>query len=81
MSPLLAHWRDLPEAERLARLRSLQMAARLICGPRADPLIVALRCAEADIPGALQNADAELAALPALDMRRVLASLAETVRR
>jgi hypothetical protein len=79
--PLLQHWATLPEAELLARLRSLQTAARLICGPRAGPLIVALKCAEAGIPGALQDADAELAALPTLTLRRLLSSLAETVGR
>ena len=75
---LLAAWHTLDEAERRARLRSLAMGARLLAGEKAAPLIAALALAEGD-PAALADADAELARLPTLPMRRLLATFAATL--
>jgi hypothetical protein len=60
-------------AERLARLRSLRVAARILCGTRAAELEAALATAEehdADLAAALRQLDA----LPPLDRRRLLAT-------
>ena len=76
---LLATWASLDTTERTARLRALQMGARLLCGRQADALIIALALAEAD-PAALADADAELARLPTLPMRRLLSTFAGTLR-
>jgi hypothetical protein len=55
------------------------MGARLLAGDKATPLIAALALAEAD-PAAQADADAEMAKLPTLPMRRLLASFAATLR-
>lgn len=72
---LIAHWYELNIVERTARLRSLAMAARLLAGPQADPLCAALRRAELDA-SALAAADLELANLPTVTMRKLLATFA-----
>ncbi|HLG85980.1 MAG TPA: hypothetical protein VKZ79_02165 [Alphaproteobacteria bacterium] len=66
---------DLPELERIARLRELRALAVMYCGP-AHPLAIALREAEAD-PEASERALEHLERLPPLRRRRVLATLAE----
>jgi hypothetical protein len=76
---LLARWHHLDATERVARLRSLAMGARLLAGDKAAPLIAALALAEAD-PAALAAADAELARLPTLAMRRLLSSFSATLK-
>jgi len=78
---LLAKWHHLDATERVARLRSLAMGARLLAGDKAAPFIAALALAEVD-PAALAaaDADAELARLPTLAMRRLLASFCATLR-
>ena len=76
---LLEGWHDLDTTERTARLRALQMGARLLAGPKADALVAALALAEAD-PAALAAADAELARLPTVPMRKLLASFCATLR-
>ena len=60
-------------AELKARLRSMQMATRILCGPRARTLELALSAAERD-EAALSEAMKALEALAPLDRRRVLAS-------
>jgi hypothetical protein len=55
------------------------MGATLLCGPRADALIEALARAEGDV-AALADADAELARLPTVPMRRLLSSFAGALR-
>jgi len=70
---------DLPEPERSSRLREARMAALLLLG-RRHPLVVALVDAIAD-PAALTGALTELAALPALPRRRLLATLAHVLPR
>jgi len=76
---LLSHWRHLDQTERVARLRALQMVAKLLAGPKADALVAALALAEAD-PAAFAAADAEMARLPTLAMRRLLATFAGTLK-
>ena len=65
-------------AERRARLRSLRMASRLLCGPRGTELERALHAAERD-PAALPRALVLLDAMPAIDRRRVLSSWGRTL--
>ena len=64
---------DIDPAERLARLRSLRMAARLLCGPRADALVACLKLAETD-RDAMDAAAVELSRLPTLPMRHLLSA-------
>lgn len=59
--------------ERLARIRSLALAARLLCGQRARDLEQSLRAAERDADR-LPEALAQIDALDALDRRRLLAA-------
>lgn len=66
------------EPERRARLRSLRLAARLLCGPRGQELERALHAAEHD-ETALAPALVLLDALTPLDRRRVLGSWAQTL--
>ena len=66
---------DLEAPERLARLRSLRVVARLLLGPRGVDLEKHLRDAETDRPALLRALDA-LDRLAPLDRRRVLASYA-----
>lgn len=69
-------WRpDIEPPERLARLRSLRVVVRLLCGPRGADLERHLRDAETDRPALLRALDA-LDRLAPLDRRRVLASYA-----
>ena len=65
--------------ERVARLRSLALGARLICGPRGTRLEQALRNAERN-PEALQAALEQIDALDALDRRRLLAAWQVSLR-
>lgn len=65
-------------AERRARLRSLRLAARLLCGPRGLQLERALGDAEHD-EAALEPALALLDALGPIDRRRVLSSWGATL--
>jgi hypothetical protein len=76
---LLTAWASLDVTERAARCRSLAMGARLLAGPKAAPLCATLALAEAD-PAALADADAALARLPTVQMRRLLASFLGTLR-
>jgi hypothetical protein len=69
---------DTAEPERTARLRSLRLAARLLCGPRGVELERALHAAEHD-PDALPRALALLDELQPLDRRRVLGSWGRTL--
>jgi len=50
--------------ERAARLRSLRIAARILCGPRAHELEAALARAERDPSGELPKIDKLIDALP-----------------
>ncbi|MCJ2080310.1 hypothetical protein [Methylobacterium sp. J-090] len=61
---------DLDPAERRARLRALRAIARLLAGPRADPLVRLLAQAEGDDDVLMPAADA----LEPLDRRKILAS-------
>lgn len=65
-------------AERRARLRSLRMAVRLLCGPRGAGCRHRLQVAELALSGPDELAEAEAAfeRLGSLDRRRVLASYA-----
>lgn len=76
---LLARWHDLDIVERVARCRSLSLGARLLAGEKADALVAALRRAESDVD-ALADADAEMAKLPTLPMRKLLATFAGTLK-
>ena len=60
-------------AERLARLRGLRVAVRLICGTRGRDVEAALRQAERN-DAALPNAEREFDRLASLDRRRILSS-------
>jgi len=64
--------------ERAARLRSLRLAARILCGPRARDLVVALAKAERD-PTELLRVDRLIDELKPLDKRRLLSSWASTL--
>jgi hypothetical protein len=64
--------------ERRARLRSLRLGARLICGSRGADLERALIEAERD-PGGLPRVVALIDALTALDRRRLLSSWMRTL--
>jgi hypothetical protein len=75
---LLSTWRDLDPAERRAQLRALQAIVRLIVGPAAASLVTALRQAEAD-SAALPAVDLELNALPTIPRRRILCTFAATL--
>jgi hypothetical protein len=77
--PLLTTWTNLDVSEGTARLRSLAMGARLLCGPQADRLNAALHRAETDT-AALVDADAELGRLPTLSMRQLLSAFLGTLR-
>ena len=66
------------EAERRARLRSLRLGARLLCGPRGAALEHALIQAERD-PGEIPQVLALVDALTAIDKRRLLSSWARTL--
>jgi hypothetical protein len=74
---LLATWESLPAAERVARLRSLEVLIRVFAGPTATAYET-LRAAESDT-ALLPVADAALSALPTVPLRRVLATFAETL--
>src|SRR5258708_7526351 len=74
--PSRGPWRPgLPHGERVAQLRALRALARVLAGPASAGLCEALRAAEGD-PAALERAAAELARLPTVPMRRLLASFA-----
>jgi hypothetical protein len=62
------------EAERDARLREMRVMAMLLCGA-GHPLTRALGAAISE-PQAIERALRELAALPALRRRRILATVA-----
>lgn len=49
---LVTAWRNLDRTERIARLRSLAVAARLLLGRQSDTLIALLRLAEGEDRGA-----------------------------
>jgi hypothetical protein len=49
VTPLLAAWEDLPEAERIARTRSLRLAVRLIAGGAAWETEAVLARAESEL--------------------------------
>lgn len=66
---------DLDPAERLARLRSLRTAARIMAGPRAASLVLLLARAERDSDALGPAADA-LDRLEPLDRRRILSAFA-----
>ena len=66
-------------AERKARLRSLRLAAGLLCGRRASDLVAQLRTAEAD-EGAIDRAAVEFDRLGSVDQRRVLSSYQRVAR-
>jgi hypothetical protein len=76
---ILAHWHHLDATERVARLRSLAMGARLLAGEKACPLIAKLALAETDA-AALADCDIEIDRLPTLAMRRLLATFAGTLK-
>jgi len=65
-------------AELRARLRSLRLGSRILCGPRARDLEGALADAERD-PAALVNVVALIDLLTPLDRRRVLGTWARTL--
>ena len=65
--------------ERIARLRGLRTAARLLCGPRGRQLERCLYEAERDA-GAIPAAMACLEGLSPLDRRRLLTTFAATLR-
>jgi hypothetical protein len=69
----LAPFLETEPAERKARLRSLRLASRLICGPRGTELERALHRAEHD-PSALPRAAKLIEGLQPLDRRRLLSS-------
>jgi len=77
---LLTSWRNLDTVERVARCRSLAMGAKLLAGPKADALVIALTRAETDVT-ALALADTELGRLPTLRMRQLLCAFLGTLRR
>jgi hypothetical protein len=64
-------------AERLARLRCLQTAVRLLTGPSGEPAVHALRTAERG--GDLAAVESTLSAMPTITMRRILATYAATL--
>ena len=68
----------IPADERRAQLRGLQVATKLLCGPRAAPVVALLRAAETDT-SALQAASAEIDRLPSKDRRRVLSTFLGTM--
>ncbi len=68
LAPLFS---DVRPSERLARLRSLRMASRLLCGPRGRAL---------ERPALMPAALAQIDALEALDRRRMLAAWGRTLR-
>jgi hypothetical protein len=76
----LASLFDVPAAERLARLRSLRLAVRLLCGPSARDLEMAIGAAETGNADALLEVLNLLRRLPALSRRRVLASWGGTLK-
>jgi len=79
MPDLLTAWVQLDRTERIARLRSLSMGARLLAGSKADALVAALRRAETD-DAALATAGAALERLPTLTSRRLLTTFLGLVR-
>ncbi len=64
----------LPDAERLARWRSLRAIVTLLVGP-SSPLVRELRAAEAE-PAAAERSLAALNALPTMALRQILAAYA-----
>lgn len=75
-APGFGPWADaLPETEFTARLRSLRALALVYVGPH-HPIVSALRDAELD-PIRLAHAATILETLPALRLRRMLATYAE----
>ena len=74
---LLSTWGSLPAAERTARLRALQVLVHVFAGPTATAF-EALRAAETDM-ALLPIADAVLAALPTVPLRRILCTFAATL--
>lgn len=80
MSEVLAAFFDVTAAERLARLRSLRLAVRLLCGPAARELEQALSAAEQGDGESMDRALHLIEHLPALSRRRVLGSWASTLR-
>ena len=69
--------RDLPDAERRARCRTLQGIVRLLAGPRC-PAVELLRQAEDDA-GALADCDRALDQLPTRIYRSALCTFAATL--
>lgn len=68
----------IPEGERLARVREMRALASLICG-YDHPLVTALHAAQDDLDAAAR-AQLLFDNLPALRLRRLLASYAELHR-
>jgi hypothetical protein len=64
--------------ERAARLRSLRIAAAILCGPRARELVIALREAERD-PEGIHRVDRLIDSLRPLDRRRLLSKWAQVL--
>ena len=60
--------------ERAARLRSLRIAARILCGPQGRELELALARAERDPSGELPKIDKLIDALPPIPRRRLLSA-------
>lgn len=71
--------RDLDDAERRARLRSLRQTARLLAGPRAIDLCRLLARAETDT-ASLEPACRALNAMAANDRRQIWAAYAALAR-
>jgi hypothetical protein len=65
-------------AECRARLRSLRIGVRILCGPLARELELALARAERD-PAELSRIDGLIDALPPFPRRRLLATWAQTL--
>ncbi|TXM65878.1 hypothetical protein FV226_24340 [Methylobacterium sp. WL12] len=84
MIPLANQWGPfhprLDPSERLLRLRTLHVIARLLCGHRAETLIDALSEAEAT-ETALPTALAAVDRLDALDRRKILGTYAAITKR
>ena len=73
MSGAFGPWaRDIPQAERCARLRAMQALALVLARPHTE-FVVALRRAESD-PASLPQALELLERLPAVTRRRLLAT-------
>ncbi len=65
--------------QRAARLRSLRIAARILCGPRAQELEAALARAERDPSGELPKIDKLIDALQPIPRWGLLSTWARTL--